>query len=207
MNDVFGQKAEEGGQLQESNQKRGTFRGTVKLTQIHVLEKDKVKDSEKPKHAEGRVAPSVLKRFAMICQSVARFVNEVLGAAGFGLYLDLPRRKVGEDNEAAEWVVTLCEVKHLLVDVQSLVARNDGITKVEGSARELCPKILRLSYTDINIEDEGIGEGGQEGAEDDGGGEVELTEDDDVGTRTMMLWPQRILMMRSLVHNVTLNRR
>lgn len=38
-------------------------------------------------------------------------------------YLDLPRRKVGEDNEAAEWVVTLCEVKHLLVDVQSLVAR------------------------------------------------------------------------------------
>ncbi|VDO76953.1 unnamed protein product [Heligmosomoides polygyrus] len=72
--------------------------------------------------------------------------------------LDLPRRKVRPDNEAEEVPVTLCEV---IVDVRSLVARNGGISRVEGSARELCPKISRLNYSDVNIEDEGIGEGGK----------------------------------------------
>ncbi|VDP34281.1 unnamed protein product [Heligmosomoides polygyrus] len=83
--------------------------------------------------------------------------------------LDLPRRRVRPDNEAMELPVTLCVVKELLVDVQSLVAR-----KCVGSARELCPKISRLNYSDVNIEDEGIGEGLQEeGAEYDGEGQME----------------------------------
>lgn len=47
----------------------------MKLTQIHVLEKDKVKDSEKPKHAEGRVAPSVLKRFVLYSYPIFMLLN------------------------------------------------------------------------------------------------------------------------------------
>lgn len=106
-------------------------------------------------------------------------------------YVNLPRRKVRPDNEAEEMPVTLCEVKHLLVDVERLVARNGGISRVEGSARELCPKISRLNYSDVNIEDEGIGEGRQEeGAEDDGEAEVESeggrgSEDGDDDATTM----------------------
>lgn len=125
-------------------------------------------------------------------------------------YVNLPRRKVRPDNEAEEVPVTLCEVKHLLVDVERLVARkcvgfwtseagysrwessfSGGISRVEGSARELCPKISRLNYSDVNIEDEGIGEGRQEeGAEDDGEAEVESeggrgSEDGDDDATTM----------------------
>ncbi|VDP33916.1 unnamed protein product [Heligmosomoides polygyrus] len=237
MDGVVGQNDEDRGRLNESHQKRRTFRSTGTVTERHGLE-EADKDKDKQKDAEVRDAPRTMSMIDVWDRVVVdiKVVNdqgqaqevlrnlwsyrrlETLHLQGCALTdediagvehvnrrvkylclrgndlcspwqafstkfpellvldcrgnrcLDLPRRRVRPDNEAED----VCEVKQLLVDVRSLVARNGGISRVEGSARELCPKISRVNYSDVNIEDEGICEGGQEeGAEDDGAGEVE----------------------------------
>ncbi|VDP13537.1 unnamed protein product [Heligmosomoides polygyrus] len=88
--------------------------------------------------------------------------------------LDLPRRKARPDNEAEEVPVTLCEVKQLLVDVRSLVARKAKASVKAGKNKE------------------------QKTTEQE---KSNLKEDDEVRMRTMIRRRQWILMMRSLVNN------